>query len=371
MENCIIKLDNVSVGYNKKSVLQEVSLELRPGDVYTLIGPNGAGKSTLLKSVVRQLKLKAGCIYLNGNDMTQMSEKQTAQSMTMLSTERIHTELMSCYDVVATGRYPYTGKLGILSEQDRQVISKAMRQTNVTHIAEQDFMEISDGQRQRVMLARALCQEPDVLILDEPTSFLDVRYKIEILSLIRDMARKENIAILMSLHELDLARLVSDVLVCVSKDGEIRLGKPSEVFSYTDGYIEKLYGMKSGSYNPVLGQALLPAVTGKSKYFVIAGGGTGIPVFHLLQSKMIPFATGILYENDIDYPTAKELTSTIISQKAFEVIEESQYEEAVQVMNECEYVICTLSEFGTLNETNQRLYELAKTQGKLKEHGDV
>src|SRR5699024_9588110 len=128
-----------------------------------------------------------------------------AKRVAVVLTDRIHPELMTCGEVVAMGRYPYTNALGRLTAQDREIVARAMERVHALDLAEQDFTTLSDGQRQRIMLARALCQEPEVLILDEPTAYLDIRHKIELLDILREMAHEKGITVIMSLHEIDLA----------------------------------------------------------------------------------------------------------------------------------------------------------------------
>ena len=164
------KTESLSVGYHKRPFIKDIEIGLEKGEILTLIGPNGAGKSTVLKSIAKQLALIAGTIYLDEQSVENMSGTELSQNMAVVLTERLRTEMMTCEDVVATGRYPYTGRFGILSESDRQTVKEAMELVHVTAIRDQDFIRISDGQRQRVMLARAICQEPEIIILDEPTS---------------------------------------------------------------------------------------------------------------------------------------------------------------------------------------------------------
>ena len=159
--------DKFKVGYGKKVILSNVNLMAEPGRVLTLIGPNGSGKSTILKSIVKQLKSLGGVVYLNGKATSEMKETEIAKSLSMVMTEHIHPELMSCRDVVATGRYPYTGRLGILDKQDWKLVDEAITMVHAEEVAEQSFTRISDGQRQRVMLARAICQDTAILVLDE------------------------------------------------------------------------------------------------------------------------------------------------------------------------------------------------------------
>lgn len=152
-----IRLEDVAAGYGRKALLNHISLHVSPGNVLTLIGPNGAGKSTILKTVTRQLAELGGTIFLEGTAMSRMREEEVARTLAMVMTERLHPEFMTCREVVATGRYPYTGRLGILSAEDWKLVDDAMQLVHAGDTADRNFSQISDGQRQRVMLARAIC----------------------------------------------------------------------------------------------------------------------------------------------------------------------------------------------------------------------
>ena len=259
MTDLILHTKDLAVGYDGRAVVKDLTFSLRPGEILTLIGPNGAGKSTILKTLARRLAPVAGTVLLDGKMLPAMAENELAKRLSIVTTERVRAELMSSREVVATGRYPYTGRLGILSEHDRAVVREAMALTHVTELQDAPFEQISDGQRQRVMLARALCQEPEVLLLDEPTSFLDVRYKVEFLTTLKTLAREKRIAVVMSLHELDCAARVSDTVLCVRGGAVDRVGRPEEIFS--GAYIEALYGMEPGSFEAFFG------ATGDRRFF--------------------------------------------------------------------------------------------------------
>lgn len=243
-----LKTENLSVGYDGRALIRDVCLRVQRGKIVTLIGPNGSGKSTILKTIVGQLSKVSGTVLLEEKDMAQMRQNETARRMAILMTQRVHPELMTCFDVVSTGRYPYTGALGLLSREDKTIVLEAMALVNSEDLADRPFDAISDGQRQRILLARALCQQPEIIVLDEPTSYLDIRYKLELLTILKTMVREKNLAVLMSLHELELAERVSDTVVCVSGDRIDRMGSPKEIFS--SDYIAKLYHMEPGRYDP-------------------------------------------------------------------------------------------------------------------------
>ena len=243
-----LETEKLSVGYDGKPLIRDVCLQVQRGKIVTLIGPNGSGKSTILKTIVGQLSKVSGTVLLEGAPMERCGQKEIAKRMAILMTERIHPELMTCYDVVSTGRYPYTGALGLLGKEDKRIVEESLELVHGRDMADRPIDAISDGQRQRILLARALCQTPEIIVLDEPTSYLDIRYKLELLTILKTMVREKNLAVLMSLHELDLAQRVSDTVVCVSGDRIDRMGPPEEIFS--NDYIARLYHMEPGKYDP-------------------------------------------------------------------------------------------------------------------------
>ncbi len=225
-----VKASKLAVGYGGKPLLKDMDFGIEKGEILTLIGPNGSGKSTILKSITGQLGTISGTVYIGENELRSIDYKDMAKKTSVLLTERVRPELMTCYDVVALGRYPYTGKMGILGREDEKIVLESMEKVGITTLKDMDFQRISDGQKQRVLLARAICQKPEVLVLDEPTSFLDIKYKIELCSLLKKMAKEENVAVILSLHEIELAEKLSDKLLCVKGDGILHFGTPEEVF---------------------------------------------------------------------------------------------------------------------------------------------
>ena len=358
-----LSAENLAVGYGGQILIQDICLRLRRGEIMTLIGPNGSGKSTILRSVIRQIAPLRGTVYLDGRPMDRMTALDVARRLSVLMTDRVHPELMTCRDVAATGRYPYPGKLGLLTPADWEKVDEALALVHGEDLAERDFAQISDGQRQRILLARALCQEPEVIVLDEPTSFLDIRYKLELLSILKDMVRRRGLAVLMSLHELDLAQKISDCVACVHNHAVERCGPPEEIF--TAKYILELYDAGRGSYNPDFGCLELEPPAGAPQVFVIGGGGSGIPVYRRLQRQGIPFAAGVLHENDLDYPVARALAAEVIAEPPFSPIGEDRFRLAAERMASCGKVLCPLSAFGPMNEKNRLLRELAEQAGKL------
>lgn len=355
----------MSVGYQGEPLIRDIEIALHQGEILTLIGPNGAGKSTILKSIARQLTLIGGAVYLDKTEMTGMSGAELSRRMAVVFTERLQTELMTCADVVATGRYPYTGHFGILSKEDYDATQEAMELVHVSGIRDKDFTKISDGQRQRVMLARAICQEPEIIILDEPTSYLDVKYKLEFLSVLQELRNKKGLTVIMSLHELELAERVSDRILCVKGEYVERFGKPEEIF--LPGYMRSLFEIETGNFDEENCSMELEPAKESPEVFVIAGGGMGRHVYRKLQRQGTSFITGILFKNDLDYPVATALAADVIAAESFEPIKETVIREAKEKIACCRKVICCKSVFGSLEKANEELLNFARAAGKTVE----
>ena len=330
MNEYYFHLDHLTVGYDKKPLIKDICIGIEKGEIVTLIGPNGSGKSTILKSITRQLKLVGGNVEFDGKNLHELSFRELSTKMAVVLTERMKPELMTCHDIVATGRYPYTGRLGMLTREDEEKVEKAMRAVHAEELGGRDFNAISDGQRQRVLLARAICQEPEVIILDEPTSFLDIRHKLELLAILRRMAKEKGITVIMSLHEIDLAQKISDKIICVKGDAISHFGAPETIFR------EDI-------------------------------GGTGIPVFRKLQKENVPFAAGVLYTNDIDYQLARILAMETVTEAPFQEISDEAFARACELMKSCERVIDTGVPVGMCNRRIEELRAEAKRLGKLAE----
>ena len=363
MDNKYIRLDQVSVGYHGIPLIQNINIDISKGEIVTMIGPNGAGKSTILKSVIRQLGLIGGKILYDGRDMKAYSFRDLSQKMAVVLTDRIHTELMTCYDVVAAGRYPYTGSLGILRAEDEAKVEEALELVHATAFGSCDFQSVSDGQKQRVLLARAICQEPNLLLLDEPTSFLDIRHKLELLSILRKMAKERGITVLASLQEIDLAMKFSDRILCVKDDRFLLYGEPEQIFH--EELIRRLYDLSEGTFDPLFGSMELPAPKGEPKTLVISSGGSGIPVYRRLQKKQQPFIAGILCENDVDYHLARVLAAEVLTAPPFEEIPDEVICRALSSVQTVERVLVTEFPMGSANQRLREVIGEADRRGKL------
>ena len=363
-----LRLQNLTAGYRGKPVTRDVTVEIRRGEILTLIGPNGAGKSTILKTISRQLERISGSVVILGRELRDYKAQELARTLSVVLTQQVHPERMTCREVVSSGRDPYSGRLGILSEADRQKVGEMLELFDLTEFADREFEAVSDGQRQRVLIARALCQDPEILVMDEPTSYLDIRYKLEFLSTLRRLTRERGLTAVMSLHEIDLAAKCSDRLLCVGADGRVLIETPE---SLSEGErLRELFHAERGTVDSLLGTLELPRPEGEARVLVLSAGGSGIPVYRKLQRMGIPFAAGILYENDIDFRAAEALSSEVISERPFLPIRRETLARAVKVLQRCEVVLDAGFPVGEINRGMQELREEAARGGKLVRSAD-
>ena len=243
---------DLAIGYGTP-LLRDIALQAERGKILALIGPNGAGKSTLLKTLAGQLAVQGGAVLLDGQTLTAYTPHARARKLALMLPHTARTELATCFDVAAAGRYPYTGRLGILSDADRRAVHEALTLVQAEALADRNFTKISDGQRQRVLLARAVCQQPEILLLDEPTSFLDVKGKAELMGILQTLAREKNVAIIVTLHELELAQKLADAVVCVASQGVSGVLTPQEAFAREN--ICQLFDLTAVQYAALFGDA--------------------------------------------------------------------------------------------------------------------
>ena len=247
-----LRTDALDAGYDGVALVSGIELAARPGKIVALVGPNGAGKSTILRTLAGTLAPVKGVVLFDGAELTKMKLSERAKALAVMTTRRADAEYATCYDVVGVGRYQFTGIFGRLGESDARAIDDALRLVGAFELRDADFSRLSDGQKQRVLLARALVQEPEIMLLDEPTSYLDVGGKLDFVATLKKLARERGIGVVAALHELELVRTVADEVVCVTKDGRIdRTGTVAEIFQ--SEYLKKLFDARSDAFDTTYG----------------------------------------------------------------------------------------------------------------------
>lgn len=251
MGNSLIHIENLVVGYNTKEILKEISLDLRAGELTSLLGPNGSGKSTLIRSISGVQKVLQGQVEIKGQSIDTYHQRELAKQLSLVLTDNQAPGNLTVYALVALGRFPFTSWLGSLSKSDKEVIEWALESTGMLGFANRHVGELSDGERQKIMIARALAQQTDIIILDEPTAHLDTPNRLEIFHLLKELVSISGRAILVSTHDIDTALHYADQLWLVH-DQKIKNGVPEDLV--LNGALEKAFGQKDLTFDYQTGQ---------------------------------------------------------------------------------------------------------------------
>ena len=243
-QHLTIELRHLRTGYTERRrsvvISPDLSLSIRPGEIVMLMGPNGSGKSTLMHTMAGLLPPLAGEVQLGEKPLSSLTMKEVARQLSLVLTERIPAGNMDVWEVVTIGRYPYTGFRGVLSLEDKRICEEALATCRLTELRERIFDTLSDGEKQRVMIARALAQETPLILLDEPTAHLDLPSRLEVTTMLRTLAHKLGKSILISTHELDLALGWADTIWLLDRSGAITAKAPEDLI--LDGDIERVFG---------------------------------------------------------------------------------------------------------------------------------
>lgn len=246
-----LETQNLTVGYTHKkvstSVLSNLNLKVKIGELVCVLGRNGIGKSTLLRTLSRVQKPLNGAVLLDGIDINDINQMRLAQLLGVVLTERVNIGSLPAYKVVELGRYAYSGWTGSLSAEDQHIVDWAIHAVDAEHLVCKDMAELSDGERQRIMIARALAQEPTLLVLDEPTAFLDVPARVELMGLLRKLAREQNMSIIVSSHELELSLRSADTIWLVQSNSTLVCGAPEDIV--LTGAIERAFASANISFD--------------------------------------------------------------------------------------------------------------------------
>jgi iron complex transport system ATP-binding protein len=264
----ILQSQNLSIGY-KHPIHENLNLELLAGELVCLIGPNGAGKSTPIRSLAGMQKPLGGRVLLMGDEVQRMDSRSLAQRLSLVLTERAELGLLTGYALVALGRHPYTDWSGKLSQKDEAVIRWAVAAVGAGEIAPRYVSELSDGERQKLMIARALAQEPALMILDEPTAFLDLPRRVEMMQLLSRLAHETRRAILLSTHDLDLALRNADKIWLLPKNGNLSLGAPEDLV--LNGAFEQVFQSEGVIFDKQTGSFRAPSES-KTEISLIGSG---------------------------------------------------------------------------------------------------
>ena len=244
--NEVLHTENLGIGYKGKPLLPDINVSLNEGDIVALAGPNGAGKTTLFKTLCGSLKPIAGRITIFGKDLNQYSATERASLFSMVLTEKPDDLFLKVYDIVAAGRYPQLGLMARLSESDESIIEESLQTVGVKHLIDRNFISLSDGEKQKVMIAKAIVQDTPLIFMDEPAAFLDYPSKIELINLMVKLSREHKKTILFSSHDLDLLLRYCDKMWIVGYGLPLVEGTPKQLIEQglIDAYFKPINAKK-------------------------------------------------------------------------------------------------------------------------------
>ena len=358
----VLSCKDLTIGYKDEAVLSGVNLSLEAGHFITLLGPNGAGKTTLLRTLSRHLAPLSGSIHIQERPLAEVNATDLARFMAVVFTDKVAPPLFSVYEFVALGRYPHTDFLGRLGPDDHAAVQSALAAVRAQDLARRTFTDLSDGERQKALVARALAQQPRLLLLDEPTLHLDLKHRLEVMAILRNLCRRQGITVLASLHDVDVAAKVSDRVALIKDGGLSAWGPPEQIL--TGNSVAALYDFDGATFSSHLGGIEMRGDGHRGRAFVVAGMGSGAQLYRLLAKRGFAIATGVLHTNDLDYYVANSLGAACAIQAPMQAIDRQSLAAAVEHMARCDVVIDCGFEVGTINQGNLTLVQQAVGTGK-------
>ncbi len=354
----LLNVDGVECHYGSLKVLEDVSLSVKGGDFMGVLGPNGSGKTTLLKSISRILKPHKGTILLDETDIYSLKSSDVAKQMAVVPQDTSIGFNFSALDIVLMGRNPHMKRFQMESANDIAIARKVMNLTNIWHLAERPINELSGGEKQRVVISRALAQEPKILLLDEPYTHLDIVNQLEIMDLVKDLCLKEKLVVLAVFHDFNLAARYCNSVVMLRKGKIFSAGSLAEVLTSeniknvfdVDAIVTKHLVTNSVFVIPLSPQKASPSR--KCSIHLICGAGTGTALMKILLDEGYSVTAGVLNVLDSDFETAQFLKIPVTSEAPFSPITEKTHEANLAMISEASTVVVTSVPFGYGNLQN-------------------
>lgn len=366
-----ISVKNLYFGYNKRDVLRDISFDVNEGEFLSIIGPNGSGKSTLLKTLNHIYIPKSGEIMIKDLSIENYKKRDLAKYMAMVPQDTNIDFEFKVEEVVAMGRHPYQGRFQQESKEDKDIIYQSMELTNTLEIRDRYINEISGGERQRVFIAKALAQNPKIILLDEPTSHLDINHQMDVLNLLKRLNEDKGITVVLVIHDINLACRYSHRILLLKGGEIIGKGKPEDVITIAN--IESTYGMNVAiEKNKYTDHIYLTPIEIKHKIkdkkyhhiHIISGGGTGQELINRLYMEGHELSLGVLNVGDSDWQHGRSLRIPIVEEKPFSSISDKAYKKALDRIMESDIIVMTNVPIGTGNLINLKLADKSLDLGK-------
>ncbi len=276
--------------------------------------------------------------------------------MSVMLTDKVDCGFLTGFEVVSLGRYPYVDAFGRLGDKDVEVVEECLKIVNAENLSDRLFFEMSDGERQKILIARALAQEPEVMLMDEPTSFLDAKHKIEIMLLLRKIATARNVAIVLTTHDIELALRICDKVILLRSGKIVAEGPPEDVL--TPEVLRDMYGVDYAKFESSLGSFEIMNGSSEIKVHVVCGGGSGANVMRFLSKKGVGFSVGVIHANDVDFVVARNLAGKIVFEEPYRKISWNRVKEVLDSIKG-KTVIDAGFPVGEMNEPNVEILRKA------------
>ncbi|MFO7991421.1 MAG: ABC transporter ATP-binding protein [Thermoplasmata archaeon] len=343
----ILKAEDVVSGYDTEKAIDGIDLKIKKGDFVGIIGPNGCGKSTLIRALTKVLRLWGGRVLLHGEDIEDMTRNDIARKISVVPQDTYVSFPFSVEDLVLMGRTPYLGRFESPSERDVEIVNRSLKNVNCLHLKERKVTELSGGEMQRVVLAKALAQKPEVLILDEATSHLDIGHKIEVMELISKKNIADGLSVISIHHNLNLAARYCKRLILMDDGRVFSEGRPREVLKPSN--LRAHYGLEAEVHeNPRDGSLYITPLKKQAapaekniKIHVVCGGGTSRNLFKNLIDNGYEVSTGVLNIMDSDYEKADYFDMDTVIEAPFSSISEEKYHENLTMIKDADVVVVT------------------------------
>ncbi|MFZ7119932.1 MAG: ABC transporter ATP-binding protein [Eubacteriaceae bacterium] len=379
MTKTVLETKNITVSYGEKIILKRLNICIEEGEFVGIIGPNGTGKSTLIKAITDVIDINSGEIIVNNTNNKELSKRERAKLIAVVPQEFSIDFDFTAFDIVMMGRNPHSYEKKKTENNDFEIVKEAMILTNTWVFKDSYFNKLSGGERQRIIVARAIAQQSKIILLDEPTSHLDIHHQLEVMELIHMLKKKRNITVIAVLHDVNMAARFSDRLVLLNDGNVVAEGTPQEVIK--EEYLSELYHMEMiVRDNKILGKKeIIPlrvikneSIQKNLRIHVICGGGTGEEIIEKLNSLGFIVTAGVINEGDSDWELCKILNIKCVDALPFSGISEEESKDNLQFINNADCVLISNVPFGTGNLKNlQVLLNINKDIYMLKNRTEI
>lgn len=379
MTKTVLETKDITVSYGEKIILKRLNICIKEGEFIGIIGPNGTGKSTLIKAITDIIDINTGEIIVNNINNKELSKRERAKLIAVVPQEFSIDFDFTAFDIVMMGRNPHSYEKKKTENNDFEIVKEAMLLTNTWIFKDRYFNQLSGGERQRIIVARAIAQQSKIILLDEPTSHLDIHHQLEVMELIHMLKKKRNITVIAVLHDVNMAARFSDRLVLLNNGCVVAEGTPQEVIK--EEYLSELYHMEMiVRDNKILGKKeIIPLRVIKNKSIqknlrihVICGGGTGEEIIEKLNSLGFIVTAGVINEGDSDWELCKILNIKCVDALPFSGISEEESKDNLRFINKADCVLISNVPFGTGNLKNlQVLLDIDKDIYMLKNRTEI